>query len=193
VSRVLITGFEPFDGATVNASWEAVRLLPAEYAPHLLPCVFGAATEALWTAVERVDPDVVLCVGLAAGLSEIAVERVAINVDDARTADNAGAQPVDRPIEAAGPAAYFATIPVKACVEAVRALGVPANVSNSAGTFVCNHVFYGLLHRAASLRPGLRGGFIHVPDLSVLPAATVADALRSIAAAAGDDNGPAPS
>jgi pyroglutamyl-peptidase len=186
VSRVLITGFEPFDGAQVNASWEAVRLLADDFETHLLPCVYGAALDVLWSAVERVDPDVVLCAGLAGGRAEVAVERVAINVDDARIPDNAGAQPIDRPIVAGGPAAYFATIPVKACVAGVRALGVPVNLSNSAGTFVCNHVFYGLLHRAATMRPGLRGGFVHVPELSVLPAGSVAAALRSVAVTAAE-------
>jgi pyroglutamyl-peptidase len=183
MGRLLITGFEPFGGHQVNASWEAVKLLADEYDTRLLPCVFGAATDALWDAVEQVQPDVVVCTGLADDRTEISVERVAINVDDARIPDNAGAQPVDRPIVAAGPAAYFATIPVKDCVAGIEATGVPVGLSNSAGTFVCNHVLYGLLHGAATRRPGMRGGFVHVPDLSVLPAATVAGALRSVAAA----------
>jgi pyroglutamyl-peptidase len=183
MGRLLITAFEPFGGHEVNASWEAVKLLADDYDTRLLPCVFGAATDALWKAVEQVEPDVVLCTGLADDRAEISIERVAINLDDARIPDNAGAQPVDRPIVAHGPAAYFATIPVKACLAAVEAAGAPVGLSNSAGTFVCNHVLYGLLHGAAIRRPGLRGGFVHVPDMSVLPAVTVAGALRSVAAA----------
>jgi pyroglutamyl-peptidase len=183
MGRVLITGFEPFGDHQVNASWEAVSLLAAEFETRLLPCVFGAATDELWDAVEQVDPDIVLCTGLADDRTEVSIERVAINVDDAFIPDNAGAQPVDRPIVSDAPAAYFATIPVKACVADLRASGVPVGLSNSAGTFVCNHVFYGLLHRAATRRPGLRGGFVHVPDLSVLPAATLAGALRAVVAA----------
>jgi pyroglutamyl-peptidase len=183
MGRLLITAFEPFGGHEINASWEAVKLLADEYDTRLLPCVFGASTDALWKAVEQVEPDVVLCTGLADDRAEISIERVAINMDDARIPDNAGAQPVDRPIVADGPAAYFATIPVKACLAEVEAAGVPVEVSNSAGTFVCNHVLYGLLHGAATRRSGLRGGFVHVPDLSILPAVAVAGALRSVAAA----------
>lgn len=181
---VLITGFEPFGGHQVNASWEAVRLLADEFDTRLLPCVFGAATDELRDAIDQIEPDVVLCTGLADDRTQVSIERVAINVDDARIPDNAGAQPVDRPIVSDGPAAYFATIPVKACFAGAQAAGVPVEVSNSAGTFVCNHVFYGLLHHAATRRPGLRGGFVHVPDLSVLPAATVAGVLRAIAVTA---------
>jgi pyroglutamyl-peptidase len=189
MSRVLITGFEPFGGAEVNPSWEAVRLLAPDFHTHLLPCRFGAAVGELWRAVERVDPDVVICVGLAGGRADVSVERVAINVDDARIPDNAGAQPIDRPVVADGPAAYFATIPVKSCVAAARAVGVPAGLSHSAGTFVCNHTFYGLMHRAATLRPALRGGFVHVPYLPgqgtpALPVGEVAAALRAIAVTA---------
>jgi pyroglutamyl-peptidase len=184
-----MTGFEPFGGDEVNPSWEAVKLLAPEVDTHLLPCRFGDAMDELWAAVERVEPDVVICVGLAGGRPEVSVERVAINLDDARIPDNAGAQPLDRPIAADGPAAYFATIPVKACVASARAVGVPAGLSHTAGTFVCNHVFYGLLHRAATLRPGLRGGFVHVPYVPgqgtpALPTEQVAAALRAIAVTA---------
>lgn len=183
MGRVLITGFEPFGGRQVNASWEAVKLLADEFDTRLLPCVFDAATDELWDAIERTEPDVVLCTGLADDRTVVSIERVAINVADARIPDNSGAQPVDRPIVADGPAAYFATIPVKACVASVESAGVPVELSNSAGTFVCNHVLYGLLHHAATRRPGLRGGFVHVPDLSALPATTLAGALRSIVGA----------
>ncbi|HEX6499441.1 MAG TPA: pyroglutamyl-peptidase I, partial [Micromonosporaceae bacterium] len=189
--RVLLTGFEPFDGAAVNPSWEAVRLAAArppsgvDLVTQLLPCVFGTSLEVLWDAVERYDPDVVVAVGQAGGRPDVTVERVGINVDDARIPDNAGRSPVDTPIVPGAPAAYFATIPVKACVAAIRAAGVPARVSNSAGTYVCNHVLFGLLHLAATRRPGLRGGFVHVPwapeqvldsGQPAMPAAVVATA-----------------
>jgi pyroglutamyl-peptidase len=198
--RVLLTGFEPFNGGDLNSSWAAVRLAAASAIPgvdlhtQLLPCVFGAAGEVLWDAVELLDPDVVIAVGQAGGSTGLAIERVAVNLDDATAPDNAGVRPVDRPIEPDGPVGYFATIPVRECVAAVRATGVPAAVSDSAGRFVCNHVMYGLLHRAATRRPGrLVGGFVHVPFAPeqvldsarpCLPSSTVAIGLRAVAARA---------
>lgn len=199
MTRVLITGFEPFDAEDVNASWQAASLVAAEEPAGLdvtavrLSCVFGTAIDELRTAVARTDPDVVLCVGQAGGRADLTVERVAINVDDARIPDNLGRQPVDQPVVADGPAAYFAALPVKACVAAVRAAGLPASVSQTAGTFVCNNVFYGLMHLIATERPTLRGGFVHVPytpeqvtDKAApsLPAATIADGLRAVLTAA---------
>jgi len=168
--KALVTGFEPFGGDSVNPALEALRALPPrlgalEVMTQVLPAVFGQALDTLETAVAATDPDIVLCVGLAGGRAALSLERVAINIDDARIADNAGRQPIDRPVAGEGPAAYFATLPIKAAVAAPRAAGLPAIVSNSAGTFVCNHVFYGLLHLAATRRTGLRGGFLHVPYL----------------------------
>jgi pyroglutamyl-peptidase len=166
---ILLTGFEPFKGAAINPAWEAVRALDGwngpgfQVAARLLPCVFGRANIALLEAVEAVHPDIVIAVGQAGGRSEISLERVAINVDDALFADNAGAQPVDTAIVANGPAAYFSTLPIKAIVRALRLRGFPAGVSQTAGTFVCNHVFYGLMHHAAG--SSLKAGFIHVPFL----------------------------
>jgi pyroglutamyl-peptidase len=166
---ILLTGFEPFNGAAVNPSWEAVRALDGWTGPgfHVvareLPCVFGRATEVLRAAIDEVRPDVVIAVGQAGGRSELSVERVALNVDDATIADNAGQQPVDVTIAASGPAAYFSTLPIKAIVRALRLRGFPAGVSQTAGTFVCNHVFYGLLHATAG--QALKAGFIHVPFL----------------------------
>ncbi len=168
--KALVTGFEPFGGDSVNPALEALGRLPPrlgalEVMTQVLPAVFGQALDTLETAVAATDPDIVLCVGLAGGRAALSLERVAINIDDARIADNAGRQPIDRPVAGEGPAAYFATLPIKAAVAALRAAGLPAIVSNSAGTFVCNHVFYGLLHLAATRRTGLRGGFLHVPYL----------------------------
>ncbi|MET8011977.1 pyroglutamyl-peptidase I [Streptomyces sp. NPDC005271] len=199
MTRVLLTGFEPFAGADVNPSWQAVSLAADRPPPGMdvtavqLSCVFGRALEELDAAVEAADPDLVLCVGQAGGRPGITVERVAINVDDARIADNAGRQPIDEPVVEGGPAAYFAPLPIKACVAAVRAAGIPAAASHTAGTFVCNHVFYGLAHLIATRRPAVRGGFVHVPYAPEqvlngaepsLPAATVAEALRVIIATA---------
>jgi pyroglutamyl-peptidase len=167
---VLITGFEPFDGAEINPSQEIARNLHGMViAGHtvvgaLLPCVFGAAIPELQRLLRVHRPALVICVGQAGGRAAITPERVAINIDDARIPDNAGAQPVDRPVVRGAPAAYFSTLPVKAIVAAWCAAGVPSEMSQTAGTFVCNHVFYGLMH-ALRARKGVRGGFIHVPFL----------------------------
>jgi pyroglutamyl-peptidase len=168
--KALVTGFEPFAGDAVNSAREAVLRLPSRLGElgvetRVLPTVFGRAIAALEDALATVRPDIVLAVGLAGGRAELSLERVAINVDDARIPDNDGQQPIDRPVVADGPAAYFSGLPVKAAVAAMREAGLPAIVSNSAGTFVCNHVFYGLMHLAATRHPGLRGGFLHVPYL----------------------------
>ena len=169
VKTVLLSGFEPFNGAAINPSWEAVRALDGWSGPGFavvarqLPCVFGNALDVLREAIAGVKPDIVIAVGQAGGRSEMSLERVAINVDDASIRDNAGNQPVDTPIAADGPAAYFTTLPVKAIVKALRLRGFPSGVSQTAGTFVCNHVFYGLMHHAVG-QP-LKAGFIHVPFL----------------------------
>jgi len=170
--NVLLTGFEPFDREMVNPSWEAARALDgwrqgaAVVHARRIPCVFGAALVALDAAIDELQPQLVLAVGQAGGRSEFTPERVAINVDDGRIGDNAGHQPIDQPVVAGAPAAYFSTLPIKAMVRDLRAAGIPAAVSNSAGTFVCNHLFFGLMHRAATRPvPGMRAGFIHVPYL----------------------------
>jgi pyroglutamyl-peptidase len=173
VTNILITGFEPFDQDRLNASWEAARQLdglrlssphgPVTVQARQLPCVFGAANVALIDEIETLQPLLVICAGYAGMRQEISIERVAINLDDARIADNAGRQPIDAAIVEDGPAAYFSTLPIKAIAHALRLAQIPAGVSQSAGTFVCNHVFYGLQHYLATHRPQVRGGFIHVP------------------------------
>lgn len=171
MTKVLLTGFEPFGGELLNPSLEALGRLSAldsvgvEVSGAVLPVVFGRAYEVLRAAIEQRRPAVVICLGEAGGRAEITPERVAINVDDARMADNEGARPIDAPIVEGGPAAYFSTLPIKAMVASLRAKGVPASVSQSAGTFVCNHVFYRLMHLLATEWPGVRGGFVHVPYL----------------------------
>ena len=165
---ILVTGFEPFGGEATNPSWEICERLPREIAGArietcLVPCVFRRAIEVAADAIERHRPVIVLSLGQAGGRSVLGVERIAINVDDARIADNDGQQPVDEPVAPDGPAAHFATLPVKAMAKAMRAAGAPAEVSNSAGTFVCNHLMYGVLHFIEARGFPTRAGFIHVP------------------------------
>ncbi len=166
--KVLVTGFMPFGGEAVNPSWEIVKALPdvmggARLAKLRVPVEFGKAIDAVTQAIDRVKPDVVICFGQAGGRSRMSVERVAINIDDARIPDNAGAMRIDHPIIENGAAAYFCNVPIKAMVAAMTKAGVPAEVSNSAGTYVCNHLIYGVLHHIAVRRLPVRGGFIHVP------------------------------
>ena len=168
--KALVTGFEPFGDDPINPACDALKRLPArlgplEIATRLLPTAFDQALRALEDALATTRPDIVLGLGLAGGRAALCLERVAINIDDARIPDNAGQQPIDRPVVPGGPAAYFTTLPIKAAVAALRAAGLPAIVSNTAGTFVCNHVFYGLMHVAATRRPPLRAGFLHLPFL----------------------------
>lgn len=188
VSHVLVTAFEPFGGSSVNASLEAVRRLPPSSAgvritTAVLPCVFGEAPRELDRLLAEVRPDVVVAVGEAGGRESVDLERVAINLDDARIPDNAGNRPIDAPVVRGAPPAYFSSLPVKACVAAVTATGVPGSVSNSAGTFVCNHLFFALMH-AASGPGGMRAGFVHVPTVDVLPTGAVATALEAVVVAA---------
>jgi pyroglutamyl-peptidase len=172
---ILVTGFEPFGDESVNPSQEIARQLHGlQVGAHrvvagLLPCVFGGSRMELRRLIKQHRPTVVICLGLAAGRREVTPERVALNIDDARIADNAGKQPLDRPVVRGGPAAYWSTLPIKAIVEALQARRIPATVSQTAGTFVCNHVFYGLMHDLARPSAGklMRGGFIHVPALPV--------------------------
>ncbi|MER5806001.1 pyroglutamyl-peptidase I [Streptomyces mirabilis] len=170
MTKILVTGFEPFEGSETNPSWLAAELLSAEPpSPGLevtavqLSCVLGKVADELRAAVAVHEPDLVLALGQAGGRPDLTVERVAINVDDARIPDNAGQTPIDVPIVPDGPGSYFASLPVKACVAASRRAGIPASVSQAAGTFVCNHVFYALAHLIATAQPELRGGFVHVP------------------------------
>ena len=165
---VMLTGFEPFDGDKVNPSWEAVRRMDGDIVrkhrivTERLPTEFRRSLTVLRQAIRKHQPELVLCVGLAGGRAQLALERVAINIDDARIPDNTGHQPIDVPIARDGPAAYFSTLPIKAILLALQAQGLPVEISQSAGTYVCNHVFYGLMH-ALSAHPGVRGGFMHVP------------------------------
>ncbi len=172
MTRILVTGFEPFGGQSLNPSWEVARALhgatldgsqDAQIAAVQLPCVFERALPALQFALARHCPDIVLALGQAEGRCDFSVERVAINVMDARIPDNAGDQPIDVPVIADGPAAYFSTLPIKSLVSGLRASGFPASVSQTGGTFVCNQVFYALQHALAG--QGVHSGFVHLPLL----------------------------
>lgn len=170
--KIVIAGFGPFGGETVNPAFEAVQRLPdrldgASLVRLELPVVFGRATEVLEEAIVQGQPDAVLCIGQAGGRSAISVEKTAINYRDARIADNAGFQPVDTCIYEDGDTAYFATVPVRGMVQAMRDAGIPAYVSYSAGTYVCNDIMYSLLYLIDRKYPGIQGGFIHVPFLQL--------------------------
>lgn len=190
---VLLTGFAPFGGENSNPSWEAVQRLAGKsvlghrIVARCLPTAFGSSLEALREAIRDTEPALVLCVGQAGGRAQLSLERIAINIDDARIPDNDGARPIDEPVIAGGPAAYFSDLPIKAMLAALREAGIPAEVSQTAGTYVCNHVFYGLMH-ALRRHPGVRGGFVHIPyspaqaaqhaGAPSLPVETVAEGLR---------------
>ena len=166
--RLLITGFDPFGGETVNPSWEAVRLLPEAVGAYRLtklqiPTIFGQAAETVLTAARELRPDVILCIGQAGGRSAVTPEVVAINLREARIPDNAGNQPVNVPVVENAPAAYFSTVPVRTMVKAIQDAGLPAALSYSAGAFVCNDVLYTLLHCFDGTKTQV--GFVHVPFL----------------------------
>lgn len=166
--KVLITGFDPFGGEKINPAWLAVEKMKdniagAEIKKVQVPTVFHDSIERLKQAIEEEKPDITLCIGQAGGRYEISIERVAINIDDARIPDNKKNQPIDKKIYEDGENAYFAKLPIKAMVKNAKDNGVPASVSNTAGTFVCNHIMYGLLYLINKNYPSMKGGFIHVP------------------------------
>lgn len=168
--KILVTGFEPFGGEQTNPALEAVKVLPEEIEGNKLiklelPTVFGKSVDIITKAIEEHQPHVVLSIGQAGGRSAISIERVAINVDDARIPDNQGNQPVDSAIDRQGQPAYFATIPIKAIAAEIRNQGIPAIVSDSAGTFVCNHVMYGVLNYIYKNKLPVKAGFVHIPYL----------------------------
>ena len=169
--KILVTGFDPFDGEKVNPALEAVKSLPSEIhgaEVHwvAIPTVFYQSAEVLEAEINRYHPDAVLCIGQAGGRASLTPERVAINQDDARIPDNQGNQLIDTPIRLDGQAAYFSTLPIKAMVQAIKEEGLPATVSNTAGTFVCNHLMYQALYLADKKFPNMRAGFMHIPYMT---------------------------
>lgn len=168
--KILVTGFDPFGGETINPAIEAVKRLPdiildAKIIKLEIPTVFHTSLQVIKEAINQHDPDVILSIGQAGGRTDLTIERIGINCDDARIPDNKGNQMVDEPVFADGPAAYFVNLPIKAMVNHIQASGIPASVSNSAGTFVCNHVTYGVRHMIETAYQGKRSGFIHIPYL----------------------------
>ena len=171
--KILVTGFDPFGGEKINPALETIKRLPdtilgAQIIKLEIPTVVGKSLAKIKEAVEKENPDAVLSIGQAGGRSEITVERIGINIDDCRIPDNEGNQPIDEPVIKGGPAAYFVTVPIKAIVENIKAHNIPASISNTAGTFICNHVCYGVAHlaaqRTAAGKP-MKSGFIHIPFL----------------------------
>lgn len=188
MKKLLITGFDPFGGESVNPSWEAVKLLPDQiggYEIHKLqiPTVFGLAPKTVLEKAAEIQPDVIISVGQAGTRAAVTPERIGINVRDARIADNAGISPKDESIVPGGPDGLFSTLPVKAMIAAIQAAGLPGAVSNTAGTFVCNDVLYSLLHHYAGTH--VRCGFIHVPWLPQqgTPSLPLEDTVKALEAA----------
>lgn len=170
MAKILITGFDPFGGESINPAWEAVKRLPdnidgIDVIKLEVPTVYGKDEEVLRPAIEEHQPDAVICIGQAGGRAKITVEKVAINLMEARIKDNAGQQPFDLPVKEDGETAYFSKLPVKAVVQAIRDKGIPAEISYTAGTFVCNDLMYRLLYIIDREHPEMKGGFIHVPYL----------------------------
>jgi pyroglutamyl-peptidase len=177
IKTILLTGFAPFDGETSNPSWEAVKCLDnflvrdaqnnIDYHTKVaqLSCEFHTSIDELSTLIQQHQAEIVVCIGQAGGRVDFSIERVAINVDDARIPDNKGNQPIDQAIIENGPVAYFSSLPIKAIVKSLKEKGIPATVSQTAGTYVCNHVFYGLMHYSNKLTYLKQAGFIHIPYL----------------------------
>ena len=193
--KILVTGFEPFGGEKVNPALEAVKGLPAEiHGAEVrwleVPTVFHKSAQVLEEEMDRYQPDFVLCIGQAGGRTSLTPERVAINQDDARIPDNEGNQPIDLPIRPDGAPAYFSSLPIKAMVQAIKRVGLPASVSNTAGTFVCNHLMYGVLYHLNRHHKDAKAGFIHVPyipeqtaDKPGVPSMPLDDIVRALEAA----------
>lgn len=193
--KILLTAFDPFGGSNVNPAEEAVKRVRdtidgAQIVKLTVPTVFKKSIETVAAAMDREKPDVVVCIGQAGGRFGITPERVAVNNDDARIKDNEGNQPVDTPIFEDGDTAYFSSLPIKAMVKAIKDAGLPSSVSNTAGSFVCNHLMYGVLYHIKKSHPNTRGGFVHVPyipeqvvDLPDKPAMSTEDITRGLEAA----------
>ena len=196
--KLLLTAFDPFGGEHINPALEAVKNVSdkigdVEIIKLEVPTVFQKSINLVKAEMDRLHPDVVLCIGQAGGRFDVTPERVAINIDDARIPDNEGNQPLSVPIFEDGETAYFSNLPIKAMVQAIREIGLPASVSNTAGTFVCNHLMYGVLYHIHKSYPNMRGGFIHVPYIpeqvanqaSSVPYMALADITRALEAAIG--------
>lgn len=169
--KVLLTGFQPFGGEAINPSWQAVSRLQDqtidgwEIVAAEIPVVRYESMQLITALIEEHQPGIIINVGQAGGCEEMRVERIGVNIDDYGIPDNAGNQPIDEPIVPGGPAACFSTLPIKAMVAAMKEAGVPAVVSNSAGTYLCNHIAYSVPHILQKEQLNAIGGFIHIPFL----------------------------
>ena len=188
MKKLLITGFDPFGGESLNPSWEAVKRLPDTVGNYELyklqiPTVFGIAAQKVMDKAAEIKPDLILCIGQAGGRAAVTPERIAVNIRDARIPDNAGNQPQGEFVDSNGPAAYFSTVPVKEMTENICALQLPATVSNSAGAFVCNDTLYALLHHFNDSNTQV--GFIHIPYLPQqgAPSLPLEDTVKALIAA----------
>lgn len=195
--KILVTGFDPFGGDKINPAIESVKRLPdtiegAEIIKLEIPTVFNKSAEVVKEAIKKHNPDYVLDVGQAGGRFGLTPERVAININDGRIPDNEGYQPLGEPIQKDGETAYFTQLPIKAEVAAIREVGLPASVSNTAGTYVCNHIFYQVQYMRATEFPEIKAGFIHIPFLPEqvvnrpqTPSMSLDDIVRGLTAAIG--------
>lgn len=171
MKKVLITGFDPFGGEKINPALESIKKLDGfssnDFCTYIkeIPTVFFSSIKALTHTLEEIQPDIVILVGQAGGRSDLSIERVAININDARIPDNDGNQPIDTEVVINGPVAYWSGLPIKAIVSNLNKNGIPSSISHAAGTFVCNHLFYGLMHYINQKNASIQGGFIHIPFL----------------------------
>jgi len=192
IMKILVTAFDPFGGENINPSYEVLKNLKdniegAEIIKIQVPTVFYLSVEKVIEKIKEVKPDAVLSIGQAGGRYDITVERIAINIDDARIPDNIGQQPIDTPIDPEGAPAYFATIPIKEIVEEIKKENIPASISNTAGTYVCNHLMYGILNYVHKNGLNIKAGFIHIPYLPVqvlnkpyTPSMSLGDMVKAI-------------
>lgn len=195
--KILVTGFDPFGGDKINPAIEAVKQLPnkirgAEIVKLEIPTVFYKSAEVVKKAIKEYKPDYVLSIGQAGGRSALTPERVAININDGRIPDNEGYQPLGEPIQKDGETAYFTQLPIKAMVKAIREVGIPAEVSNTAGTYVCNHIMYQVQYMRNKEFPNIKAGFIHIPFLPEqvvnrpsMPSMSLDDIVKGLTAAIG--------
>lgn len=190
--KILVTGFDPFGGESINPAWEAVKSLPSEINGATvktlqIPTVFNESANKVFAAIDEFQPDAIVCVGQAGGRTAVTPERVAINMDDARIPDNIKQQPIDVVIQEDGAPAYFSTLPIKAMVQNMLKAGVPASVSNTAGTFVCNHIMYQVLYYIDKKGLNAKAGFIHIPfmptqvvDKPTQPSMSLDDVIKGL-------------
>jgi len=195
MKKILVTGFDPFGGEKINPALEVIKLLPKKINGNKIeiieiPTVYKKSIEKIEEAIKNFNPDFILSIGQAGGRADISIERVAINIDDFRIKDNEGNQPIDEKIFSDGENSYFSTLPIKAIKKKILEKKIPVSISNTAGTFVCNHVFYGVRYLLEKKYSGKKSGFIHIPylpeqviDKTDVPSMNLNDILLAITTA----------